>query len=237
MKLVVKIPPHKELLVTTEQEVDTDSPFLKINSPKKTSVPIAQSLGIPPQKIFLHLKKFVGDSIKPGDLLAEHKSFFSAKQFLSDVEGIITEIDHQSGSIIIEAVSTNSDVLNCFFRGTVGELNPPDILELKVNKANEYPIFPVDDYIGGAISYYTGVHLGEDAIENKLIIAEEIVPYDQIKYETLGARGFITLHELKKKSDIPTIKMKQIDHFEEVIHNRFPYGILGNDHSTMFFYE
>ena len=237
MKLVVKIPPHKELLVSSEQEVDIDSPFLKVNSPKKTSVPIAQSLGISPKKIFLHLKKFVGDSIKPGDLLAEHKTFLSAKQFLSDVEGIITEIDHQTGSIIIEAVSNDADVLNCFFRGTVGEVSPPDILELRVNQANEYPIFPIKEYIGGAVSYYTGVHLSEDEIENRLIIAEEIVPYDQIKYETLGARGFITLHELKKKTDIPAIKMKQIDHFEEIIHNRFPYGILGNDHTTMFFYE
>lgn len=237
MKLVVKIPPHKELLVTIEQTVDTDSPFLKTTSPKQNSIPIARSLGISPQKIFLHLKKFVGDKIQPGDVLAEHKTFFSAKQYLADMHGTITEIDHQTGSILVEVMSDDASVQNCFFRGTVTAVNPPELLELQVNHGAEYPIFPIKDYLGGQMSYYTGVHLSEEDIENRFIIAEEIIPYDQIKYETLGAKGFITLRELQKSSELPSIKMKQIDHFEEIIKKRFPYCIVGQDNATMFFYE
>lgn len=236
MKLLVKVPPHKELLISTDQEVDIGSPFLKITAPQRTTVPVAKTLGITPDKIFLHLKKFVGDAIKKGDVLAEAKSFFSNKQFLSDVDGILTEIDHQTGSVVVEAMGNESDVFNCFFKGTVVNVSP-DVLELKVETGTEYPIFPVETYTGGLVTYHRGNVLTEEDIENKFIFSEEIIPYDQIKLETLGARGFITINELKKPTELPTIKMKQVDHFEELFKARFPYCILGPDHTTMYFYK
>lgn len=237
MKLLIKIPSFNELLISPGQEVDFDTPFIKTSTPKNTVVPISTILGFPPDKIFLNLKKLVGDKVKKGDVVGETKSFMSTKQYVCEIDGIIKEINHQSGSIVIESVIDNSDMINCFFKGTVITIHP-DVIELKVNQVKEYEIIPPKKYTGGTVAYHTsGDTIKEENIINKFICAEELHPFDQTKIETLGARGFIMLYELKKPTSLSSIKIKTIPDFKEIQNHKFPYCIMSPDHTTMYFYE
>jgi len=58
------------------QEVDFDTPFLDTEENVNIQIPIANSLNISPSKIFNFLKKFVGENIKKGDIIAVKRDFF-----------------------------------------------------------------------------------------------------------------------------------------------------------------
>lgn len=237
MKLIVKIPSHKDLLVTIGQTVDFSTPLLKKKAPKTNTVPIASVLGFPPEKIFLQLKKFVGDNIAKGDLIAEYKSFMSTKQYISEDDGVIREVSHESGSVIIETVSEDEDMIYCFFQGTVISIDD-DRLELKVKEAKEYEIVQSKKYTGGPVSYQDGTHiLPEDEVHNTFVCSNDIKPFDMTKLETLGACGFITLNELKRETSLPKLRLNEEHDYKDILKHKFPYCLVGEENKTLYFYE
>jgi hypothetical protein len=238
MKLAIHLQEKGELLVSVGQEVDFSTPMLRTSSSQLISLPIAEILQFHPEKIFLNLKKLVGDEIKEGDLLAEHKTMFSNKQFFSEYFGIIKEINHQTGAVIVEIQTDKPRIVNCFFKGEVSGL-VDGALELKVKHYKEFDINPVKEYFGAEVFYLIGNNgsLTEEDIENKCIVAEEIKPYEQIKLEAFDAKGVITVPGSNIQTDLMKIELRQPADFEAVKQLQYPCCIVGPSRNTIVIYE
>lgn len=94
MHLKIKLPETGECLIKVGDSVDFSTPFVLVNKAVEVQIPIAQKLGIKPDKIFRHLKKFVGEKLAKGDVIAAKKSLFSTQKIHAPSEGLIKEIDH-----------------------------------------------------------------------------------------------------------------------------------------------
>ncbi len=238
MKVIVQLPEQSNILITANQEVDFTTPLLKKGAVETKVIPISQILGFPPDKIFLNLKKFVGDKVRKGDLLSEYKSFLTAKQYVSEYDGIIKEINFQTGSIVLEIESAQTKTVYCFFKGEVAEVSENKI-QLNVKHAKEFEIEAAKYDFGGEICYDDANQksINEEGIDDKIICVQEIKPFDQVKYETLGANGLILSKELSKPSSIPSVKIKNEDDFKKIQELKLPYCIVTRDNTTITFYE
>jgi len=100
MIIELPFPKGKKILIKEKDDVNFDTPLIKVVNVKSIKIPISQELDIPPKKIFLSLTKNVGDQINLGDIIAKKKSLLSEKKYLSDFTGILKEIDHDENQQI-----------------------------------------------------------------------------------------------------------------------------------------
>ena len=238
MKIPVKIPKEAELLIKSGQTVDFGTPFHRSKGKKVTRIPLAEILGFKPEKIFIVLKKVVGDKVKKGDLLAEHQAMFATKQYLSSVNGIIKEIDHNLGTVTLELDSDNAKLTMCFFSGQV-ETVAEDYIEVKVKRADKFDTRETKHYVGGPVYYIHKVNepLTEENIAQKCIFGISINSLDQAKIETLGARAFITHANNPQNISLKKIILQNSDDFEHIQKEKYPFCIMGVDKKSIFFYE
>ena len=238
MKIPVKIPENSELLIKSGQTVDLETPFHRSKGKKMTRIPLAEILGFKPEKIFMVLKKVVGDTVKKGDLLAEYQAMFSTKQYLSAVAGIIKEIDHNLGTVTLELDSEDSKVTMCFFNGLVDAIMG-DHIEVKVKRSQKFDTRETKHYIGGPVYYINEINqpLTEENISKKCIFGVSINTMDQSKLETLGARAFITHINNSQNLNIKQIILQNSDDFEHIQKEQYPFCIMGVDKKSIYFYE
>jgi len=238
MKIPVKIPKDAVLLIKTGQTVDFTTPFHRLKGKKITRIPLAEILGFKPEKIFIVLKKGVGDTVKKGDLMAEHQAMFSTRQYLSAVNGIIKEIDHNLGSVTLELDSDDAKVTMCFFNGEVDTVME-DYIEVKVKRSHKFDTNETKNYLGGAVYYINEINkpLTEDNISHKCIFGVSINPLDQTKIETLGARAFITHTKNSQNISLEQIILQNSDDFEQIQKEKYPFCIMGVDKKSIYFYE
>lgn len=237
MKVPIKLPEGSEILVQAGQTVDFSSPLLRKKATSITRIPLAEILKFPPEKIFLSLKKLVGDSVKHGDLIAENKGMFATKQYFSSVDGVIREVDHLTGSLNIELQSDDDSIISCFFQGEIDSIGD-GFLELKVDKAQKLDTLEHSHYLGGEVYYIADVEkpLTEDEILEKIIVGEALNPLDHTKIETLGAKGFIS-HEKVTLPGIRQIILARPDDLTHVMKEQYPFVITGVDNKTIYFYS
>lgn len=237
MKVPVRIPPGTELLIQTGQNVDFSTPFIKTKKTNRVEVKLANLLQFDPSKIFMFLKKVIGDTVKKGELLAENKSFLSSKQYFSQQDGVIAQIDHNTGSIYLELDSEDAHVVNCFFAGEI-ELIHDDHIEVKVKNSQQFPIEKVDHYVGSEIYYLPeSGQFSEEDIENKYIFTHAVDPLTNIKVEALGAQGYITTGPNGLTNRMKQIILSEERDFHHISENKYPFCIVGLDDESMYFYE
>lgn len=236
MKVPVKLPDDAELLIQAGQSIDFSTPFLRKKATSTIRVPLAEILKFPPDKIFLSLKKVVGDSVQKGDLIAEHKGMLSTKQYFSSVDGIIREIDHLTGTMTIELESGEENIIPSFVMGEIESVGD-GYIELKVNRAKKIDVEESTHYMGGPTFYIADVEkpLTEDDIFEKVIVGHNVNPLDHAKIETLGAKGFVS------NTKVPLGGIKQItimnaEDLEDLMKEQYPYFITGVDKRTVYFY-
>lgn len=236
MKVPIKLPENAELLVQAGQLVDFSTPLLRKKATQTIRIPLAEILKFPPEKIFLSLKKVVGDEVKQGDLVAENKGMFATKQYFSSVDGIIREVDHLTGTMNIELQSNEDAVISSFFQGEVETIGD-GYLELKVDKAQKLDTHEHSHYLGGEVYYIADIEkpLTEDEILEKIIVGEGINPLDHTKIETLGAKGFIS-HEKAPVQGVKQITLVNPEDLAHVMKERYPFVITGVDNKTIYFY-
>jgi len=239
MKVPVRIPQNSEVLVKSGQTIDFSTPFHTKKEKKKMDIPLASILKFKPEKIFMHLKKVIGDHIKPGDLIAENKAFLSTRQYVSQIDGIIREINHESGMLVVELETGQDSVVNCFFAGEVAALYD-DHLELEVKDALKCELIDeCSHYTGAPLSYLSteqAVLLAEEDIEDRFIVTAVILPLDHIKIEAFGAKAYITDTKKQIEGKIHQHVVKNSDDFERVFRKKYPYALVGVDGKSIYFY-
>lgn len=238
MILTIPLPERGKPLIKVGQRVDFNTPLFEEKIHREVKVYISQKIGVSPKKIFHHLKKLVGDTVQAGDLLAENKSFMAGHRYTSEHTGILKEINHIDGSILIEVSGDDRAVRKAFFSGEVAKVEDGS-LHIKVVSANEYEIKNAKDTYGGKALYIIkeGSSLDEEGVGGNVVIASSISEYHQTKMEALGAAGFATLHVLNEITDTPAVLFKQIKDFEDAVKHHLPYCFIDAKTSKIVFYQ
>lgn len=239
MKIPVIIPAETELLVQKGQEVNFGTPFVRRNAVEIIKIPLASALGFSPDKIFIFLHKFVGDKVQRGELLAEKKAMMSSRQYLSEYDGTIKEINHYDGTVTLETPKEDTFEQNCFFKGTIEEIEG-NVLLLKISHGKQYPLMEAAPFFGGEVVLYDsalGSQITEDEVNDHVIVADKLTSYDQTKLEALGAQGFVLLQNNDDPASVPTAMLKTVPEFEEIKKQGFSACMIGPDHTTIYFYD
>ena len=153
MILTISIPIGGKCLLKPEQNVDFDSDFLENEATSEITINVSKKLGIASDKIFHYLKKFVGDPVKKGEVIAEKTGLISNLTVESNFQGFIKEINHYDGNIIISTPAGEQiNKIKAFFKGEVVELNNNQ-LKIKVGHLQEFNLKLVTDNFGGQTFY------------------------------------------------------------------------------------
>jgi len=239
MQITVSIPNHAHLLIKANQKVEFKTPFFEKRTQNSNILLISQSLGIPPKKIFKFLKKFVGDSVKKGDLIGIKKDLFSTKRVVSSFDGIIKEIDYEEGKIVVESFK-DSSVFSAYFKGTVVEIKK-DRAIIKVENGKEYELKKAEMDFGGPTLYEKDISqvggLRADQIEGKILIFDSPTSFVLTKMEALGLKGMISLRLLTEESRLPMAQLRSIDDFKQILSQQFPYCLVNQKLSKIYFYK
>lgn len=228
-----------KLQLTVGQTVDFNTPLVRTVTKEVIRLQIAQELGIPNDKIFMHVSKIVGDKVEANEILATKKLTFSSKQISSPKSGIIAQIDHETGSLSIETSSENSGVVKCFFKGVVKELKNSKVT-LEVKSSDQYKLKDVVGDFGGEVLYRDELHLTdltEDDVKNKVIVTESIKPGEAVRLDVLGAKGIITKEDIKEKEGVESAEIEDKNSWKDVFTTKHTHCIVDKKNATMYLYS
>lgn len=236
MIFYIPLPEHSKCLLKLGQKVDYDTPFIESQSQSQISIPIAKKLNIPSENIFRYLKKFVGDSIKKGELLAVKKSVFSTNKIYSEYEGIIRTVNHENGDINISIDEGEKNTLSAYFQGEVIEINRKEV-KIKVLKGKDFEIKYANFDFGGNVIYLNNQQqISYTDLAKKILVTESINDYLQTKSEALGIEGFVTLTKLALDTDLPFAVLKNKDDFKIIAYEKNSHCFVNKTSSKIYFY-
>lgn len=233
MILEIPLDPEKNIAIKVGEKVDFNTPLYKSKEKSEERIAVADLLSIHPKKIFHHLKKNIGDTVILGDVLAENKTFFADKKVTSHIEGIITEIDHIEGIILIE---TQKETLSerCWFAGYVEDVSKKQVT-IKIGKNLAIEAKYVEKDFGGMSWFF--LEQTELAPEYPVGIVEKATEYGIAKLEALGGRGLITTYKFEGETLLPKAEFKLKDSYKEAQSKQFSYCFAQAHHSTIIFYS
>lgn len=224
MTLDIPVDIEKKLAIKVGDIVGFTTPLYKTKDIAEERIAVADLLGIHPKKIFQHLKKNVGDTVMQGDIIAIKESFFSHKKIMSHLNGIITEIDHIEGVVLVETQKDGQKEL-CWFAGEVQEIEKKSI-KIKIGKHQVIQAKYVQRDFGGTV-------WGEFPVG----VVDHVSEYDVAKLEALGGRGLISSYKYEGQTQLPKAEFKLKDDFETIKDKQFSYCFASAEHCTIIFYS
>lgn len=239
MTITIPVPPDIKLLIKDNQMVDFKTPLWQKVSKNEVTIPVAKDLSIEAGEIFLHLTKVVGEEIKKGELLARKKTILGEKKYLSEYDGVIKEIRHEDGSIVIGTSEDKAVKTLSFFKGEVENASKTEI-KLKVKKAEEFELKEASSYFGGEIVFSDESslpNLNPEDIEGKIICIRSLKPYNVAKLEVMGARGFVSQEALSQKSSLNFAQIKKPSDWETIHSLNLPYCLISKKTTIIYFYQ
>jgi hypothetical protein len=191
-----------------------------------------------PKNIFHIVKKGVGDVIQQGDLLAEHKTMFSTRQYFSDVPGTIVHIDHEQGIVLIEEQTGSDELQYCFFTGQIEDI---DHQKINLNVQHTHPIVLASkaQHNGGSL-YYLNTSTSdfiEDDIANNYIVTDMLDHIQMAKLGTLGARGIIVPKKQHGMDSLDNLVLQHEDDYKHIVSHKYPYCLISPEQDTIIFYS
>src|SRR3989338_5472304 len=230
MLISIPISAYDHCVLKEGQMVDFNSPFLQKKVEEEVDISVAKNLDVPPQKIFKYLKKFVGESIEKNEVIAVNKGLFKTKKIVSKYSGLIKEINHTNGSIVIVSKTEIENTVNSFFKGKVEKIKKNEIF-VDVDRGEQFPAKNVSQNFGGKIFYLENdSDFLSDNIIGNVIVCENITSYLKSKAEALGCQGFLSTTKLEE-TGIPFAQFKNIVDFKKIIKSKFSYCTIVNTSS------
>ena len=238
MLISVPLSVSDHCLLKEGQLVDFDTPFLSGKKvEEEINISVAKNIGVPPQKIFHYLKKFVGESIEKNETIAINKGIFMTKKIVSKYAGQIKEINHSDGSITILNKTAIENTINCFFKGKVGKIKKNEI-SIEVDKGEQLPAKNVSCNFGGKAFYLdNNFDFLSENVFNSIIVCENITSYLKAKAEALGCQGFLSLSKLTEESEMSYVQFKNINDYKKIIKLKFPCCTMISTSSIIYFYQ
>jgi hypothetical protein len=198
--IIIKTNPEWQICIAEGDALDSKTTIATTNKgvdPTSHLMSVASMIGIKPEKIFKHLKVSIGQSIKKGDLIAEKSGLFSSRRCESQIDGVVTSIDHLSGQITIDADTSDEAVksISAFINGKVKEIST-DSISIAVSKMLRLQTSePIIKRLGApvVISDNTGVTgLEAPKIKGAAIVIPECSDYILAKLTALEASCVIS---------------------------------------------
>lgn len=239
MKISIPLPSNVNCLLKVGQNVDFHTPFYKKTLKSQKEFHIASILNIAPKKIFSYLTKLVGEKIAKNEIIAKKKDILHNMTISSDVDGIIKEIDHIEGIIIVEIEEENF-VQNCFFRGIVSSLDKSSA-DVEIKNPKSFDLKNADRDFGGPVFYIKEKILPNtiksNFVANAVIICESLNSFYQTKIEALGGKGFVTLKKIADETNLGVAQLKLIDDLKIIFSNNFECCLIIEKSGKIFFYN
>lgn len=234
----INIPQQSRCIVKPGNKIEFGTPFLEKRTDQYLDINISKELLIKPNKIFQSLKKFVGDEVKKNELIAQKEELFGRKKFLSPVDGIIKEIDHQQGKITIIIDQKSNQVINSYFKGKVISVQK-NILKLDVGKGEEFRLKKSNEDFGDETVYLEPNNLYQITtitVNKKVVVCNLVNELILAKIEALGARGYVTITN-SLENNFPVALLKNSSDFKTIYTNKFPYCLVDKQSSKIYFYQ
>lgn len=229
------------LLIKPDQTVDFKTSLAKAAQSKTYRIHVSRFLGTDPKDIFLHLQKVVGESVAKNEVLAEKKTTFGKKQYQSEWSGIVREINHQEGVVLIESSTEIDDVRLAYFKGRVTDVTDDLTVTLEVARSVSFPLKSAGCGFGGEVKHapdesqlsgYT-----TDDVRGKVIIVDSIKPIDAIRLEVLDEAGTVILNQTSPDMPRNIARVLNISDWHKIQKIDLPYCIVDAKQATIHFYE
>lgn len=231
---------HSALLIKAGDTVDFDTPLTKKTLSRQDTIALSDHLHIPPHQIFMHLQKVVGESIRKNETIAEKKTMFGMRKFVSEYEGVIKEINHQQGTVVVETYAESAEITYSHFKGTIESLDN-GLVTLRVGKNQSYPVKDVTVDFGGKTMIVDDTTpiatLNHDDVAGRVIITKHISSVDAVRLEVLDEAGTVTLQEIPDHQPVNAARLKHVTDWEQISKSKLPYCIVDARDTTMYLYE
>ena len=170
-------------------------------------------------------------------MVAEKNGLFAKTHYKSEVDGLIREISHTDGAIIISVDSGNDLISMSPLVGEVEEVTKKEV-KIKISKSHNYEAKTMEGEGGGRVLYVKSEHdlMSEEEVDGAIVCTESLTSYNQMKYEALGAAGFIVQKSLSEETPIPFAVVKTIQDFETLQKTASPSCFLRKDSGTIVCY-
>ncbi len=245
MLLSISIPADTDVLIKEGDLVDFNTPLYKGKITKEVKVPLANILNINSKKIFTVLKKFVGEEVKKGDIIAFHAGVFTRKSYHSEHNGVIREVNHSEGYLVIESETDQSRDKTAWFRGEIAKITKNEkgevtAIDLKVEDTKTIDAKSMTGSFGGKIiraDSSTLPSLTENDIEDSIVVTDSLQSFEISKIEALGGAGIITSKTLKEKPNIPYAILENKEDLKNFDPKQLPYCITDKNKGTIHLYR
>lgn len=202
MLITLNIPKDAKIIAEEGEKINIGDELYHIEKKKEIKINIAQVLNIKPELIFQHLAKLIGEEVKKNEILAFKKGFLSTEKIYSDYQGVLKEINHNSGEITILMIDKNSKrIVKSYFKAVINKI-ANNCLIIEITDAHKINFDQIPTEGGGELFYFLNnnsyFNIFEDNIKNRVVLIEELTPRVKIKCEALEAGGFIFC---RKKTD------------------------------------
>ncbi len=237
MVVKIQIPQNVAVLVKDGQKVDFKTSLFKKSVKRNIKIPLAKILDIKPGKIFFSLKKVVGEEVHKGEVLAIKKGFWEEKKFYSEYDGILKEINHQDGYLVISGQTEEEESIISFFKGEIKGVEE-GLLKVDIKAAKEFSLLASSQDFGGEVYYPKAQDINtfkQEEIDSKVLLMKKIESFNQVRLEVIGALGFITLEPLSQKPSIHYATIKNARDWEEIVKTNLPYVVVSG--SSVYFYQ
>ncbi len=236
--MTINYPIHNQsrLLIKKGDFIDFNDPIYTSETNEEITINIAQELDIKPENIFHYLKKLVGEKVEKNEVLAEKSGFFTHKKIYASHSGIIKEINHEKGTIILSFLSEKTQTLTSALRGEVEKIEKDNLL-IKVKNLHQYQARESQNNFGGETFYLENFSYTYSQVANKIIVCQKIDSYNLTKIFVLNAKGIVCLEKLEEEKNINFAYFKNENDFKKVIDKKLPYCTVLSFSGTIYFYS
>ncbi|MBI5127082.1 hypothetical protein HZA76_01340 [Candidatus Roizmanbacteria bacterium] len=237
MVITYNILPGNVCLVKAGSNVDFETPLFEKRIHQDLEVNVSSVLEINPKSIFRYLKKLVGEKVNKGDVIAINKGLFTNRKVRSPENGIIKEIDHNQGKLIIETEDKKKGQTLSPFKGEIEKITK-ESLTINVSKAQEFSLKKAGEDFGGEVFYLNSLSsLSTTEVSKKIIFCEQLSPYLQVKSEALGVKGYITLQELPENTKAFFAQVKNAEDVKKIEKLKYHYCTIVSKSAKIYFYQ
>ena len=222
MRVQIQLPEHGRILVASGDLLDFSTPIFSSKTETQVVVQITSRLRIRPEKIFSVLQKSIGDSVKEHEVIAQKKGWLGSDKILIESSGVIKEICHEDGTVVISGESADLYTQQGGIKGEVVSVDAEGVTVL-LKDARKFDLLPVSDvkstYWGGSCYYLdtSPYNLTIEQISGKVNVVHEATPYILTKCDALGGVGVVTGQTMPKHATFPCVQLQNSSDFEKII--------------------
>jgi len=266
MIITLALPKNAHFKIRKGVTINFGDPLYEVETRQETRINIAEKLRVKPEDIFRHVVKVIGEKVKKGELIAKKKNILKTDKIYSDADGLIKEINHQTGEIVLVAdlaVCGDKKIITANFKGIIEDIKKKLTLnqsaesaddlglprtdlrsgswvKIKIENGIEFELKDINSDGGGEVFYFKEesffFRITEDQIKNKIIVLPNLKSHMEAKCEALGCSGFVLLTG-KLPTNLPSAKIKNINDYQRIIQLNCRYVIYSKKDKTGIVYD